>query len=151
MIPATAVGLFSGVGIIGALGIGALGLRFNMWPLAICCMALNTIGMVILLIAKTLPMVFLYNIVLGIGFGSFMTGLLTLFSSYYGRTDFPKIMGVTMPFGMLLGSSGAVISGALYDATGNYNLAFIIAAIFMLLCVVFIALAPPPRHPSLKD
>jgi MFS family permease len=148
---ATAAGLFAGIGVVGALGVGFLGLRFNMWPLTIACTILAAIGMGLLLIAKTLPIVFFFNIVLGTAMGGFMTVMLGLFASYYGRANFPQILGLTMPFGTLLGGSGALVAGAMYDATGSYALPFTIGALAVSLCVVFIILAPPPRHPSLRS
>ena len=151
MVAATAAGLFGGMGVIGNLVIGFLGLRINMRILTIGSISTILLGLVILLFAKTLPMVFLYNIVMGTGIGAFMTGFMGVCSSYYGRTNFPQIFGFTMPLGTLLGSSGAMLAGVLYDKTGSYTIPFILGVIIMSACLVLLILAPPPKHPSLKD
>ncbi|MGU7773537.1 MFS transporter [Burkholderia sp. MR1-5-21] len=149
MVAASAAGLQSGVGLVGALAIGFLGFRFNMRTLMIICMAVLSAGMCLMLIAQTVPMVFIYNVVLGLGIGAFTTSIMTLFASYYGRTHFPKILGLTTPFWMLMGSSGAGVSGALYDATGGYMTPFLVATVALASSLVLICCTKPPKHPSL--
>ena len=151
MVAATAVGIFSGMQVVGAVAFGVSGLRYNLWPLTIVCTVVATIGMALILVSKSLSMVLLYNIVLGIGIGGFFTGDLGIPSSYYGRTNYPKIVGIAIPFATILGSAGPLVAGAMYDKTGSYTLPFTIAVILLLVSVVCMILAPPPRHPSLRS
>ncbi|WP_322042338.1 MFS transporter [Paraburkholderia sp. J67] len=149
MVAGSAAGLQSGVGLIGALAIGFLGFRFNMRTLIIICMALLTAGMGLTLTAQTVPMVFLYNVVLGLGIGAFTTSIMAIFAAWYGRSHFPKILGLTTPFWMLMGSSGAGVSGALYDATGGFMTPFLVATVALALSLALICCTKPPKHPSL--
>jgi len=151
MMAATGAGLLSGFGVLGSLGIGVLGLRFNMWPLSIASLLFATIGMSLMLVAKTIPMVFLYNIILGTGLYAFFTCFFSILSSYYGRTNFPKILGITVPFASIFGASGATVAGFMYDATGSYTLPLTIGVLALLVGVVLVILAPPPKHPSLAS
>jgi len=149
MVAATAAGLFSGLGVLGALVIGVLGLRFNIWPLSIASLIFAAIGMSLMLVANSIPMVFLYNIILGTGFGALLTCFFCILSSYYGRTNYPTILGVTVPFASVLGASGSTVAGFMYDATGSYTLPLTLGMFALLVGVVFTILAPPPKHPSL--
>jgi MFS family permease len=146
---AVAAGLMYGIGILGALGIGALGLRFNLWRLNIIAMGVIVAGCILLLAARTLTMVYMYNTVIGIGVGGFTTGYVALLSSYYGRTHFPKIMGIVFLFGTLLGASGSFVAGIFYDITGHYTMVFAVLTLIFLLGLLCIIMAKPPKHPSL--
>jgi len=149
MVAATAAGLMNGVTIVGALGIGFLGIRINMWPLTTVCIVFVIIGMSLLMIADNVPMVFAFNIFLGLGYGAFMTGCMGLLTSYFGRSHFPKILGFTMLFGTLLGGSGSFIAGALFDATGSYQIPFQVGTLIAVMSLILVFLASPPKHPPL--
>jgi len=74
-----------------------------------------------------------------------------LFPDYFGRSEFPKIMGFTTPVTTIGSSLGAPIAGYIRDTTGSYIPAFqvcIIMLFFGFLCIIF---AKPPIHPSLKE
>jgi cyanate permease len=147
---ALAAGLMYGVGIFGALGIGVLGLSVNMWRLNIIAIGIIVSGCFLLLAAGTLTFVYLYNIIIGIGLGAFNTGYIAQLSAYYGRGNFPKIMGVVFSFGTILGATGSLVGGVLYDVTGSYRAAFAVITlifIFSFLCIIF---AKPPVHPAMK-
>lgn len=146
---ATAMGLLAGVGSVGRLGMGFLGLKYDIQPLAIGTAVVMLIGMILVLLTKSLAMVFVYNVVLGIGAGSSLVAQMTMLPTYFGRTNYSKIIGVFALFG-LLGNMGAPIAGALRDATGSYRLPFIIAVLVLIASLVCIILAKPPIHPSLK-
>jgi len=145
---ATAAGLMYGIGIFGSLGIGALGLKFDLRRLNIISMGVIVAGCILLLAAKTLAMVYMYNTVIGIGVGAFTTGYIALLASYYGRKHFPKIMGIVFLFGTLLGASGSFVAGIFYDITGGYATIFALVALIFLFGLLCIILAKPPKHPS---
>ncbi len=143
-------GVFSAVMGISQLGIGFLGLRFKMHNLVVVAAIFGMAGFSILLFANSVPLMLAYSIVYGIsaGIGSVAVG--NLFPDYFGRTEFPKIMGYTMPFNTFISGLGAPITGFIRDAAGSYVPAFRI--LFVLLVVAFfcILFAKPPVHPSLK-
>lgn len=147
-VAATSLGMLPGASIVGRLGIGFLGLRYNMRSLAMGSFTVLTLGMALVLFTKSLPMVFVYVTVFGIGFGAFVVANTGLFSVYYGQTSYPKIVGFISPFA-LLGSSGAPIAGIIYDATGSYSLPFTAAVVALLVGLACIVFARPPGHPTL--
>jgi len=149
-----AVGLLSAIMAVSQLGIGFLGLRFKMHSLAILSMGIGVIGFTMLLIAERFAefpfIVFTYCIILGTGFGIASIAMGNLFPDYFGRTEFPKIMGYTMPITTLVASFGATVAGIIRDNTGSYTLAFQLSLGFMVLAFICVFFAKPPVHPSLK-
>jgi len=151
---ALAVGIFPAFMAISQLVIGFLGLRINMHFLATLSMGVGVAGFAMLLVAENFAeypvIVFTYCILLGIGFGVQSVAMGNLIPDYFGRTEFPKIMGCTMPVTTLLSSFGATIPGIIRDNTGSYTLAFELCLGLSVLALVCIIFAKPPVHPSLK-
>ena len=150
---AFAIGFFNAVMAASQLGIGLLGLRFKMQNLAIISMVAGAAGYGCLLTAAAytefLILIFIYCALLGIGFGIQAIAMGNLFPDYFGRTEFAKIMGYTMPFNIFISSFGGTTAGIIFDKTGSYTLAFQIClgvSIIGLICIIF---AKPPMHPSL--
>jgi MFS family permease len=151
---AFAVGFFMAIMGISQLGIGFLGLRFKMHYLAIFAMAVGVVGFAFLLIAQMFTqypiLIFIYCILLGTGFGIQAIAMANLLPDYFGRTEFPKIMGYTMPITTIVSSFGATVAGIIFDKTGSYTFAFQLSLGIMVLALVCVIFARPPVHPSLK-
>jgi MFS family permease len=143
-------GVFSAVMGVSQLGIGFLGLRFKMHSLAVFSMILGLIGFSFLLLARSLPLVLAYAVVFGVSQGISSIAMGNLFPDYFGRTEFAKIMGYTMPYNTFISSLGAPIAGYIRDRTGSYVPAFQIFLALLVVSFFCILLANPPRHPSLK-
>jgi MFS family permease len=150
-----AVGFFNAIMAVSQLGIGLLGLRFKMHYLAIIAMAIGVAGFGCLLFAAAFTefpiLIFVYCALLGIGFGIQSIAMGNLFPDYFGRTEFPKIMGYTMPINILISSFGGTTAGIILDKTGSYTLAFQICFGIMVAGLICIVFAKPPMHPSLKN
>jgi MFS family permease len=145
-----AYGVFVGVSAIGRLAMGFLGIRHPTKPLAVLSMLLLIAGLTILLWAKTLPVVFLYNIVIGLGFGGTYVAIMNLIPLYFGMAHYPKIIGFALPFYAVLGSFGSPITGWIRDTTGSYKSAWELAILILAVGFIAIMLARPPLHPSLR-
>ena len=91
-----------------------------------------------------------YSVLYGIssGIGSVAVG--NLYPDYFGRTEFPKIMGYTMPFTTFVSAFGALFAGYMFDITGSYIPAFKIMLGLLVVSGICILFAKPPVHPSLK-
>jgi MFS family permease len=150
-----AIGFFNAIMAVSQLGIGLLGLRFKMHYLAIIAMAIGVAGFGCLLFAAAFTefpiLIFVYCALLGIGFGIQSIAMGNLFPDYFGRTEFPKIMGYTMPINILISSFGGTTAGIILDKTGSYTLAFQICLGIMIAGLICIVFAKPPIHPSLKN
>ena len=153
-ISATAAGLiqgvFSAVMGISQLGIGFLGLGFKMHTLIIIAAFLGAAGFSVLLFAHSVPLMLVYSVIYGISAGIGSAAVGNLFPDYFGMTEFPKIMGYTMPFNTFISGFGAPFTGYIRDLTGSYVPAFKILLLMLVLAFFCILFAKPPLHPSLK-
>jgi cyanate permease len=133
-----------------SLVIGVLGLRFNMHYLAIGSMGIAVAGYITILFAHSLPVVLAYCVILGIGFGIQSIAMGNIFPNYFGVSEFPKIMGYTMPFNTIISSLGAPVAGSIRDKMGSYIPAFQLSVVLLVIALICILFAKPPVHPSLK-
>ncbi len=148
---ATAMGMFAGISIVGRLGFGILGLRYNIRLLTIGTMLLLIAGMALAAFTKTLVMVFVYTTLLGIGMGASLVAVMNLYPVYFGKTHYPKIFGYMKPFITIISSLGSPLAGRIRDVTGNYTLAWEISVLILSISLVLLILAKPPVHPILRD
>lgn len=147
---ALAAGILGATIGISQLGVGFLGLKFKMHSLAVVSILIGIVGFIIILFAQSMGVVILYNIVLGLGFGIQSIAMGNLIPDYFGRTEFPKMMGYTMPFTTFLSAFSAPVAGYIRDTTGSYIPAFQLSLALMVVGLIFIIFAKPPVHPSLK-
>ena len=84
-------------------------------------------------------------------FGFALGGLLVVptvaYADYFGRRSLGTIRGITEPFISLGQAIGAVLSGAIYDLTDSYLIAFCTFAILGVLTCVAISFARRPVQP----
>jgi MFS transporter, OFA family, oxalate/formate antiporter len=147
---AGAYSLFVGVSSVGRMGMGILGIRYPTKPLAIVAMLLLIMGMTIILWAKTMPIIILYNCLIGLGMGGIYVAIMNFLPLYFGRTYYPKIIGFALPFLTILGSLGSPLTGWIRDITGSYMPAWKLAIVILIIGLVSLILARPPVHPSVR-
>ena len=147
---AFAGGVFGFIMGFSQLGVGFLGLKFKMQSLAVASTLFSIVGFIIIIFAHSMGIVILCNVLLGIGFGVQSIAIGNLIPDYFGRTEFPKMMGYTMPFTTFFSAFGAPAAGYIREATGSYILAFQLAIAVLVLGFIFIIFASPPMHPSLR-
>lgn len=143
-------GILGPVMSISQLCVGFLGLKFKMHSLAVVSILIGIAGFTIMLFTQSMEIAILYNIVLGIGFGIQAIAMGNLIPDYFGRSEFPKMMGYTMPFTTFLSAFSAPAAGYIRDTAGSYIPAFQLALALMVLGLIFVFFARPPLHPSLK-
>jgi MFS family permease len=143
--------VFSAIMLISQLGIGFLGLRFKMHSMAVVSMIMGMIGFAFLAFGYSVPMMLGYAVIYGLAGGIQSIAMGNLFPDYFGRKEFPKIMGYTMPFNTLVSSLGAPLAGIIHDKTGSYVPAFRLFLVLLAISFFCILFAKPPLHPSLKN
>jgi MFS family permease len=148
---AVANGILSAVMALSSLGIGFLGLRFSMHSLAIGSIVIAIAGYVTILFAHSMPVVLAYCVILGTGFGIQSIAMGNLFPNYFGLSEFPKIMGFTMPFNTIISSFGTQVAAAIRHEIGTYIPAFQLSIALLVVALICICAARPPLHPSLKN
>jgi MFS family permease len=148
MMSATALGLMIGMSIIGRLVCGALGMRFEGRYLAAIFLTGMMLGVVALIYVQGILFIYLYSILTGIGFGGMIVLMPNIFGAYFGRTNYPQIIGWASPITTIVSAGSPALAGFLYDITGGYFLPFAIAAGFIFVSIIFTLLARPPRPPA---
>ena len=109
------------------------------------CYAGGAAGVLLLIGSVSVPGLVLFATLYGLtrGAQSFVTSL--AWSDYFGRDAQGAIRGVAAPFRFVASAAGPVVGGVLYDATGDYRLAFGVYAAAFALGGVAALLATPPR------
>jgi cyanate permease len=113
-------------------------------------MLLLIFGMAISLRAKTLPINFLCNSLIGLGLGGAYVAIMNLIPLYFGKTHYPQIVGFALPFSTILGSLGSPVTGWIRECTGSCKSAWELAIIILTIGLVALILARPPVHPSVR-
>jgi MFS family permease len=149
-IAAVTLGLSSGISTVGTLGMGFLALKQSLKMLTAIAASLLLIGIFLALLTRSMPMAFAFSIIFGIGSGAALVAGMSFLASYFGRKDYPKIMGISMLFG-IVGSVGAPVGGFLFDATKSYTTAFVVAMVVAAVPLLCMLIIRPPLHPSLKE
>ncbi|UCB42461.1 MAG: MFS transporter [Dehalococcoidales bacterium] len=142
---ASALGLMVGISIIGRLLFGVLGTRFEGKYLIAVCLALMFTGMIILMNARTLPLVYACSVLCGIGFGGMLVNVPVILGAYFGRTHYARILGWTAPVLTVFGAGSPLIAGLIFDVTGSYMLAFQVGVVLLGVGVVLALLIRPPK------
>ena len=137
------VSVYAFIGIASTMLGGYLGGRIPM-RLAIFGFSLfQSIAIIVLLLADSVPVVFLFAVLMGIGEGR---GPLTtaIRGVYFGRRAFASIMGISMvPMNVLLFSL-PLFAGYMFDTTGSYAIPFTtVAAVGFIGATLFLLLGEP--------
>jgi MFS family permease len=148
IVAAMSMSLVFGMSILGRLGVGLLGVRFEVRHLAVFSSFAQVIALIILLTTKSLPVIYTYTVIFGISSGALVVALPTFIGAYYGRVNYTQILGLIIPLILIAEAAGPVIAGAINDAAGTYILAFVIItglSTVGLVCAIF---AYPPKAPE---
>ena len=142
---ATALGFTAGLGGLGKLGFGRLSELIPFHLTAMICFGMQALGIVFLYYADSTLMIWLHVLAFGFGMGGIVVLLPVVVGQYFGLVAFGTIMGV-VSFAMSIGSSsGAVISGIIYDFFGNYEYALMAYIVLYLVAIFTIFLAGRPK------
>ena len=129
-IAATAVSSFSFMAAIGSVIFGQLELIFgSRRTLAISAilMALGTGSMLLIFDAWT---AYFSAITFGIGIGGLLTILPVAWADSFGRDNLGSIRGISLPMQAVAQAAGPLMSGALFDITGDYDTSLILFSSF---------------------
>ena len=144
------VSVYTGVAMFFQLVGGYAGDRMSKRVALAFFTTLQAGGVLILVIAQTLPMFYLFGILFGAGFGGRNPLTVAIRADYFGTGSFSKILGFsTVPMNLLL-LIASPFAGWMYDRYGTYDLAFLILAGLNLigaLCFL-VAARPRPRGPQ---
>ncbi|MAH84507.1 MAG: hypothetical protein CBB68_09280 [Rhodospirillaceae bacterium TMED8] len=145
-VAATAVSSFSFMAAIGGLVFGQLELKFGSRP--------TLVGSAILMALGALGMLMVYNpwtayvsaIIFGFGIGGLITMLPVAWADSFGRANLGSIRGVSVPFQAVAQASGPIISGTLFDITGDYDTSLILFTVVSFGAAILALFAVKPKN-----
>ena len=109
------------------------------------------IGSAALSVARDYPMMLLYAIGSGIGFGLTLLTVTVLLLNYYGRKHNLEIFSITCLIGAV-SALGPTIGGSLRDLTGSFTTTFqLFAGVIVLILIAVVFMRPPHRAPSPEE
>ena len=85
----------------------------------------------------------------GVSLGGILVVPSVITANYFGRESLGTIKGFIEPFGSFGQAIGALVSGIIFDITGNYTSAFYLLAISATVALVITATATPPRSKNI--
>ena len=140
------VATFSGIAAVVSLIGGHIGDRVPMrWAILVFA-TIQSVAIVVLILAHSGAMVFLFAILLGIGFGGRNPLTLAIRGVYFGRKAFASIMGISMvPMNMLLFIT-PLFAGYMFDLRGSYTIPFsVIAGMSFLGASLYLFIGSPEK------
>jgi MFS family permease len=96
-------------------------------------------------ISNTIPTSLLASFSVGFGVGGIHLLIRLAWADYYGREHLGSIRGLTMAAQVGGQAIGPVLSGFMFDYSGNYSLPFIIYAASVLVAGLGVLFATPPK------
>ena len=120
-------------------------IRFALFSFA----AIQSVAVAVLLVTESLPMVYVFALILGVGFGGRDPLTAAIRGVYFGRKAFASITGIsTMPQNILL-LVAPLFAGIMFDATGSYTIPLAtVAGLSLAGSALFLLLGDPARAPS---
>jgi MFS family permease len=93
----------------------------------------------------------LFGFLFGAGVGGLHTLLRLAWADYYGRIHLGAIRGITLPAQIGGQAIGPVVSGFMFDASGDYRVPFVIFAAAVALSAVLVLAAVPPGRGAREE
>ena len=145
---ALALGSLAMTSVIGRLGFGWLGDRFDRKNMVLVALAVMGFSMLILAFATRTWHIVAFFILYAPSYGGLAAMMHAIRGDYFGRTAFATISGfmaTLMAVGTII---GPVFAGYVFDVTGSYRIAFIT---FGIATFAALALIVATKKPTEKD
>ena len=142
------VAALTGFQMLGQIGGGFIGDRFNKPLICVVCMICHTAGLFLIANATELWMVILFTAMHGLAWGVRGPLMVALRADYFGPSSFGTIMGFSSLIVMLGMSIGPIYAGYMADAQDDYVTGFSVLGIGALLGSLCFLFARAPVHPD---
>lgn len=134
----------------GTLGVGLLGDRISARLLWAACLILLGLGLVLVQTPNGTPVLLLSGALCGLGIGGSMTGVMSTPAKYYGTQVYPALIGIITPVLTISGAFASYASGAAFERTGSYDLAFGSIIVLIAASAVLLIALKPPRSTTIQ-
>jgi len=146
-----AAGAFSMMGVSGLISKPIWGLIVERVPARFAAaseFAFLGLGVVAILTAPTLPLMYGAIFLFGVGVGGVITIQETVWADYYGRLTLGTVRSIGRPFTIVFSAGGPVFAGLAYDLNGSYAVAFLVFIGAYILAAISILVTPSPKTPE---
>ena len=109
---------------------------------------LKTMGLIVFIIARDIPMLILFVVLFGTGYGGVMPTKNSIRAAYFGRKSFATITGWTNFFSAISGVAYPIFAGWSYDVSGSYIFSFSVVTVLQAVAIVFMVFATRPNPPK---
>jgi MFS family permease len=139
---ASAVPLIS---ILGRLGSGWLGDRFDKRLVATGCFTVMGLGLLSFSFVsqEAIVLIFPFALFFGIGWGGITTIRAALLREYFGRSKFGSILGLTMGMVTVGTVVGPLFAGWVFDNQNSYHTAWLTFACIVFIALIIVITTPP--------
>ncbi len=145
---ASALGLIGGISIFGRIGMGLLSEKIGWkWGLFLSCL-ICALMLFWLLAVRNLWMLSIFALIYGFFYGGKITAIPGLIGSFFGTRSLGEIIGAIHAASLTGGIIGPVLGGYIFDKSGSYRIAFLIAALAFLTSAALTLFARPPQADS---
>ena len=144
----TFVFIMMGTAALSAYGWGALMDKIHVRWATIIATVFSAAAMTVIIFADNILMAAVFGVLFGLGTGAWTISQILLFANYFGRRHLGAIRGLSQLLAAPLSSFGAVLAGLIRDLTDSYTLAFLIFFAALVIVVLSLLLAKPPRKPA---
>jgi len=148
----TAAAILATVGgatIIGQIGLGSAGDKLGYKRTFLLGIVLVALAVFTLMPARELWTFFLLAVFLGLGFGDCSTMESPIAAWLFGLASHGMILGFLTFIFTIGGAIGPLLCGYIFDATGNYQSAFLVCAVISIVAIILtIFLKPPITKPD---
>ena len=129
---------------------GFLGERIQVRYLLMVSFALAAMGMFLIVLVDSGPLILLLPLVYGAGGAGYGPLSSLMWANYFGRRSLGSIRGVFLPITQLISAFSPVFAGAIFDSKGSYDQAFIIFALCFIFAIgaIYLARRPEPFNPE---
>jgi MFS family permease len=129
--PLVAASFISIIGVVGIGGRLAMGIgsdRLGIHNTFIICGTLLAISLASLIFTRALWSFYLFAVIFGFAYGGEVPQIPLFLGSFFGTRSLAALTGLLLFASNIGGALGPWLSGRIFDTTGSYQLAFIIAA-----------------------
>ncbi len=125
-------------------------LKSGSYRVLIGATVLMTLGSILFILARNLPMVYLYVLLFGAGYGILVPAIPTALGQYFGGDDYARIYGIGSVIVVLMGGIGPLVTGIMVTASGSFGSAlYLVTGLLILSIILAVAARPPARAAAL--
>ncbi len=130
----------------GRLTLGGLATKIGNKTVLLLSLALQALALFFLAGAIDIRAFYIIAAVHGLGYGGVTPLIPTLTGSFFGTRSIGSVFGVLITAYTIGGAFGPLLGGYVFDVTGSYYTAFLVAAIVMAATFLLCLLLKPPQR-----